>query len=143
MATRPARIEWHQPHADSIRRMMASRSGIAPAAMDVTASHQQLDPVIQTMLRVGVPLAEGVASGKELAIHLLKFAAEVEHALMAQYLYTYVSIVNVGTPAVDHEREVLNVAIQEMGHLATVQNILMLLGGPSELHLERDLYRKN
>ena len=44
---------------------------------------------------------------------------------------------------VDRKREILNVAIQEMGHLATVQNILILVGGPDELHLERDVYRTN
>jgi hypothetical protein len=144
MVTKPTSIEWYRPDPHDLRRMIDSRAGLTVAAAEILLpeTRPQLDPVIQTLLSVGVPIAEGATTAKEHAIHLLKFAAEVEHALMAQYLYTYMSVVN-GSPAVDHAREILNVAIQEMGHLATVQNILLLLGGPDELHLERDLYRKN
>ena len=66
-------------------------------------------------MRVGVPIVEGVITAKERAIHLLKFAAEVAHALMAQYLYTYVSVVNSPAATLNREREVLNVAIRRWG----------------------------
>src|SRR5262249_40075582 len=132
MPTRPALIQWHQPDSDQVDRMMADRAkrfAVATAERALPEAAPPLDPIIQTMMRVGIPLVEGVKTSKEQAIHLLKFAAEVEHALMAQYLYTYVSVVNSDTGKTDHARELLNVAIQEMGHLATVQNILLLVGG--------------
>jgi hypothetical protein len=63
-------------------------------------------------------------------------AAEIEHTLMVQYLFAAYSLG--GTPAaIRHEREVrqwqetiLGIAQEEMGHLLTVQNVLILLGGP-------------
>jgi hypothetical protein len=77
------------------------------------------------------------------AIFLLSTAAEVEHALMVQYLYAAYSIdVSAASKSAfgprDWQRVILGVAKEEMGHLITVQNVLRLLGGP--LHLQRDPY---
>lgn len=80
---------------------------------------------------------------RQSAIFLLSTAAEVEHALMVQYLYAAYSI-DVGAASKsafgprDWQRVILGVAKEEMGHLITVQNVLRLLGAP--LHLERDPY---
>ena len=74
-------------------------------------------------------------------------AAEVEHALLVQYLFASYSV---GDPPyrgskVPSNSEVLtkrwrndlsNIARQEMAHLATVQNLLRFIGGP--LNLERE-----
>jgi hypothetical protein len=76
------------------------------------------------------------------AIFLLHIAAEIEHALMVQYLYAAYSL---GGPQVPpaHWNEVsgwreiiLGIAKEEMGHLMTVQNLLRCLGGP--LNLDRE-----
>ena len=83
-------------------------------------------------------------SWHDYAVFLLHVAAEVEHALMVQYLYAAYSIGGAAVTGNLHEsarhwREViLGIAKEEMGHLITVQNILRLIGGP--LHLEREDY---
>jgi hypothetical protein len=75
-------------------------------------------------------------SWRDHLVMLLTSGAEVEHALMVQYLYAAYSI-NGDQP--DEERRalvegwrasILSVAREEMGHLLTVQNILVLLGAP-------------
>lgn len=83
------------------------------------------------------------------AVFLLHIAAEVEHALMVQYLYAAYSLKPTGIPPehgplpadrqalVDNwRREILSIAREEMGHLASVQNLLHLIGGP--LNFERE-----
>lgn len=83
-------------------------------------------------------------SWHDYAVFLLHVAAEVEHALMVQYLYAAWSLGGPDVRGGDHdtarqEREViLGIAKEEMGHLITVQNILRLIGGP--LHLDREDY---
>jgi hypothetical protein len=75
-------------------------------------------------------------SWRDHLVMLLTSGAEVEHALMVQYLYAAYSI-NGDQP--DEERRalvegwrasILSVAREEMGHLLTVQNLLVLLGAP-------------
>jgi Ferritin-like len=62
---------------------------------------------------------------------LLKEAAEIEHDLMVQYLYaafslkpTYAALLGSGAPAADG---ILDVAIQEMQHLRSVNELLVAL----------------
>jgi hypothetical protein len=73
------------------------------------------------------------------AVFLLTAAAEVEHALMVQYLYAAYSV-RVAGPQAATLRTVQDLLVQiareEMGHLATVQNLLRLVGG--SLHLGRE-----
>ncbi|MFZ0750122.1 MAG: ferritin-like domain-containing protein, partial [Pyrinomonadaceae bacterium] len=92
------------------------------------------DAVRQMVLSVGIPLVEGAETAKEYAIGLLKLTAEVEHALMVQYLYAAFSLKD--------KRRVLAIAVQEMGHLTTIQNLLLLLGGRDAIYMQRDLIRE-
>lgn len=74
-------------------------------------------------------------------VFLLTAAAEIEHALMVQYLYAAYSVrVPDSGPTVNQLRTVqdllLQIAREEMGHLATVQNLLHSVGGPLRLHRE-------
>jgi hypothetical protein len=77
-------------------------------------------------------------------VFLLHTAAEVEHALLAQYLYGAWSLPGRDLAAVPPPQEhpwrtaIIKVARQEMGHLVTVQNILRSLRAP--LNLEREDY---
>ena len=67
---------------------------------------------------------------------LLESAAEIEHALMVQYLYACFSLHTDGagqTPEQagvisDWAEAIINTAKEEMGHLLTVQNLLLALG---------------
>lgn len=90
-----------------------------------------------------IPLPAGM-SGHDYAVFLLHIAAEIEHALMVQYLYAAYSLGGADVP--EQHREVvsgwqtvlLGIAKEEMAHFVTVQNILRLIGGP--LNLEREDY---
>ncbi len=87
----------------------------------------------------GTPEVEGAETPEEAAIGLLQLAAEIEHALMVQYLYAANSIVGGSTkPA---WRIIMSVAVQEMGHLISVQNLLLAIGGPESFHFGRDSIR--
>lgn len=82
-------------------------------------------------------------SGRDYLIMLLHIGAEIEHALMVEYLYAAYSL---GGPQVgehadtvrDWQDQLVTVAREEMGHLLTVQNALLLVGGP--VSFERDDY---
>lgn len=99
---------------------------------------QRLENLVRT---VGIPTVLGAKSAKEWVLSLLQLAAEVEHALMVQYLFAGWSLPK-RIIGVDFQQMFINVAIQEMGHLATVQNLLLLVGGPTAIHFERDLQRQ-
>ena len=75
---------------------------------------------------------------REQALHALYEAAELEHCLMCTYLYAAFSLktsVEEGVTAQQLEaitrwkRSILQVAIEEMGHLMSVWNITVALGG--------------
>jgi hypothetical protein len=83
-------------------------------------------------------------SDHQYAVLLLHIAAEIEHALMVEYLYAAYSLGGPQVP-VDHrgnvvqwQETILGIAKEEMGHLLTVQNLLRCLGGP--LNLDREDY---
>jgi len=90
---------------------------------------------------------------------LLESAAEIEHALLVQYLYSAYSLKSadeVSDPAqkrvLNYEKNgdswariILGIAREEMGHLITVQNMLLALGLPPNFEREdfpprKDLY---
>jgi len=75
---------------------------------------------------------------REHLIHLLTEAAEVEHNILCSYLYAAFSIkrgVEEGLTELESERvaqwrrTILDVAVEEMGHLAIVNNLLVAVGG--------------
>jgi hypothetical protein len=82
-------------------------------------------------------------------LRLLHVAAEIEHALMTQYLYAafsvkpiYQAIAGHGAP---NSNDLLGVAIQEMQHLGKVNQLLVALGaGPTlireDFPYEPDIY---
>src|SRR6266478_4976663 len=82
----------------------------------------------QTAAKFGFPLAEKpTPNAQTQAVELLQAAAEVEQALLVQYLYAAYSIDPAG-PAADLRDVVIEIAIEEMGHLISVQNLLLTLG---------------
>jgi hypothetical protein len=75
---------------------------------------------------------------REQLIHVLTEAAEVEHDLLCSYLYAAFSLKRSGDPgltasqleAVERWRKtILKVALEEMAHLAVVNNLLIAVGG--------------
>ncbi len=113
----------------SARRQLALATALAEAAPPADLA---IDP----------PL-----SPRDEVIFLLHVASEVEHALLVQYLYAAFALRlqgNLGPGAPPNAaqltkgwfRDILQTAMEEMGHLLTVQNILTYLGGP--LTFERE-----
>lgn len=98
--------------------------------------------LVRAILSVGIPEIDGATTPKEEVLGLLKLAAEVEHALMVQYLYAAHSVR--GAPG----RTISHIAVQEMGHLVTVNNLILSLTGineddmPDSLHMGRDSIRR-
>jgi hypothetical protein len=76
---------------------------------------------------VGLPSIPGTTPAEELR-ELLRAAAEIEHGLMAQYLYATFSSTNAPITS-----SIRGIAIEEMGHLVTVENLLLAAGSPPYL----------
>ena len=114
---------------------IASGPGPVAAAALTQTKHVQAPETVELDLP---------AAPRDQAIALLHVGSEVEHALMAQYLYAAYSL----NSDQDSEEKrglvkqwrsvILEIAREEMGHLATVQNVLTLIGGP--LCFEREDY---
>ena len=77
-------------------------------------------------------------SVKDELLGFLRFAAEIEHALLVQYLYALSSFDPNEGANQQAAALVRTIALQEMAHLLTVQNLLLAVGGPDELHVGRD-----
>src|SRR5262245_8940053 len=129
------RIVWHRPRRPPTRDARPRAELALPRYPPRAALRAALDVA-------GIPRVADASTPRDDAIGLLMLAAEVEHALMVQYLYASHSLRS--GPA----RLVAHVAIEEMGHLITVQNLLLVLGGttaegiPARLHLGRDGLRR-
>src|SRR5271165_1081810 len=85
-------------------------------------------------------------SWRDHLVMLLSFGAPAEHCLMVQYLYAAYSLKTEGEDPERREKiedwraHVLAVAREEMGHLLTVQNLLLLLGAPASLGRENSVW---
>lgn len=88
------------------------------------------------------PLHDPPLQPRDEAVFLLTAVAEIEHALMVQYLFAAYSIKvpdpDGGQQAV--QDRLVQIAREEMGHLITVQNLLHLVGGPLNLGRDRAPY---
>jgi hypothetical protein len=84
-----------------------------------------------------LPQADPPLMPRDCAVFLLQLAAEVEHALLAQYLYAAFSL-DPSAPGVPSTafKDILSTAQEEMGHLMTVQNVLLALGEAPSLYRE-------
>ena len=123
-------IQWQRP-----RDRAAPPADRAPGPV---SSRTSIDRILRAL---GTPEVTGAKTPQAEAIGLLQLAAEIEHSLMVQYLYAAASL-PAGTPAgADGRTKIMGVAAQEMGHLVSVQNLLLLVGGPEALHFGRDSIR--
>ena len=75
---------------------------------------------------------EIIVGSREQLLHLLAEAAEIEHTLMCSYLYAAFSLKRAGEQAVSDvqaealerwRKAILDVAVEEMGHLVMVANL--------------------
>lgn len=129
-----SRLNW-KPVAPFAPTGLTAARGLRGLALEAPALIAQADE------RPGFDTPD---APRENAIKLLHIGAEIEHALMVQYLYAAYSL-NEDQSTPEQRAQVAKwrgviaeIAREEMGHLATVQNILTLIGGP--LCFEREDY---
>jgi hypothetical protein len=79
-----------------------------------------------------------VVGSREQLLYLLAEAAEIEHTLMCSYLYAAFSLKRPGDPGVSASqgatldrwrKTIMDVAVEEMGHLVIVANLTVAAGG--------------
>lgn len=113
------KLNWvkpSKPHTKSGKEFLKAMTGRAAV-------------VVESALDLGFPEPPTPMTVVNEARFLLKAAAEIEHSLLVQYLYAYYSVKS-DTIASRAQAGVLRqIAIEEMGHLITVQNLLLAIGG--------------
>lgn len=129
------RLRWLRPTPQAVALDPTSRArravGGAPAAQRAL------------LFDVGLPVPTAGVTARAYAIHLLQMAAEVEDAFLVQYLYAAASLARAQDVSPEnYPVKVMRVAIQEMGHLITLQNLLLLVGGREAVHRQRDVLRR-
>jgi len=84
-----------------------------------------------------LPQPDPPLTRRDSAVFLMQLAAEIEHALLVQYLYAAFSLDRTapGVPSSAFS-SIFTTAKEEMGHLLTVQNILLALGSSASLFRE-------
>lgn len=132
-----------QPEAEPVTADFALEAAEAPTlqAIQTRAAYEVLGAKEPEEKKIELPPE---FSWHDYVVFLLHVAAEIEHALMVQYLYGAYSLGGPQVPEQHREavREwqttILGIAKEEMGHLITVENLLRLIGGP--LNFEREDY---
>ena len=119
----------------------AAAERAAPAKEDtVDLSAYAEHPLVKLLRRTGVPRhPDHSATPREEAEFLLQAASEVEHQFIVQYLYALFSLdfAEGGEIAEQSSTHLLQIAKEEMGHILTVQNALLLIGAEPYLVRER------
>ena len=131
-----ARIAWARSQRSTVTRRSDSRD----------MPRNEAAALSDLIREQGLPYLPDAGSAREEAIQLLRMAAEIEHALLLQYLFAAYSVDETETAAVntqpvrtplDWQNDILAIARQEMAHFLTVQNLLAFLGAPC--HIGRGL----
>ena len=109
----------------------------APHAVAAPIAPAPVAPGRAAAPTAGQPAHDPPLAPRDETIFLLHIAAEVEHALLVQYLFAAYSLKDPSDLPADQgalvrawRDTIVTVAREEMGHLITVQNLLRALGGP-------------
>jgi hypothetical protein len=119
---------------------------VSTGALSAAAIPREERGMLELAADVGMTKPDELTWG-DWTVFLLHTAAEIEHALMVQYLYAAYSLADggfpgpatppdAGTVVKRWQRTLVGIAKEEMAHLLTVQNLLRFVGGP--LNLERE-----
>jgi len=125
-----------------VRRRFFGAASPSAAPSDLSESHAAAAAALSAVLQTAEgPMHDPPLEPRDEAVFLLTAAAEIEHALMVQYLYAAYSLRVAAGPEVRTLQDLLlQIAREEMGHLITVQNLLQLLGGPFNFNREHSPY---
>ncbi|MDQ1558319.1 MAG: hypothetical protein QOD32_1379 [Pyrinomonadaceae bacterium] len=125
------RLRW-------VRRDEAAHAAAAAPLDASIEAVEELDDIRLLVQMVGEPKPDTELSVRDEAVFFLQIAAEVEHALLVQYLYALYSLnAAAGVPVISWVGVLRRIAREEMGHLVTLQNLLAALGAPPHLRRER------
>lgn len=133
-ASKMREVSWVPARMDERRHLLREVVGLKEATTP-PAVRPSVSSLARIMWDEGVPQT-GAKTAKAEAIRLLQVAAEVEHALLVQYLYSAYSLNLDIQQAADAQPKIIRVAKQEMAHLITVQNLLLALGANVDLNRE-------
>jgi hypothetical protein len=121
------RLMWRQVAPDDATPRVGAKAGAGTTSTSPTRPRF-----------VQLPSVADAITPAEDVIGLLQIAAEVEHALLVQYLYANASVVR-STGGMSVSGTIRTIAVEEMGHLVAVQNLLLAIGGPGAHHFGRDV----
>ncbi len=119
------RLHWTKPSRLGLRPF-GPRAAHLFAAMETFGVPRAPQPLEETAGPIEDLSALEELTPREEVIHLLQAAAEIEHTLMLEYLYARFSLPD--TAPAEWRRSLMNTAREEMGHLLSVQNLLLALG---------------
>ena len=126
-----SRLQWIQPDypAGAAVSTLDEAKGVkgVAAETDEAAEAGAATPMERTLWKVGLPIGstpEARSSPLLEARDLLRAAAEIEHGLLIQYLYAAYSCTKLPIRGT-----ITQIAKEEMGHLISVQNLLLAIGG--------------
>lgn len=85
-----------------------------------------------------MPVLEEEHDPIAMAEQFLALAAEIEHSLLVEYLYAHFSLNQSSSFGSEHADTLLTIAIEEMGHLMTVQNLRKAIGHGPHFDLQTD-----
>lgn len=138
---------------DRSLRFTSREFRVAPGSplADLAPGATPIPPGEPQMLEFNLPDLSAYSTAREKARILLESAAEVEQALMVQYLYAAYSLrvpeseADSGRAAALEEwrESIIQVAKEEMGHLLTVENLLIAIGFPPNLEREDFPFRND
>jgi len=86
------------------------------------------NPILRAFMELGVPRPPQSRTVRDEVIFLLRCASEIEHELLIQYLFAAYSINPSDRVASRWIDNIIQIAKEEMGHLITVQNLLLAIG---------------
>jgi hypothetical protein len=130
------------PQGGLLRSRISRHLGLA---LEETTAIRRDAPATRLAVRAaeaGTEVPPPEFNGRDYAIFLLRVAAEIEHSLMVQYLFTAYSLGGPNVPENRHadvrawQETILGIAKEEMGHLITIENLLTVLGGPLNFNRE-------
>ena len=133
------KLRWES--VDQIARSNSERAaarGLQPVPPTVVPEEH---PLVKLLRRTKIPRhPDPDATPREEAEFLLQAASEVEHQFIVQYLYALFSLDTVagGEIAEECQTHFREIAEEEMGHLLTVQNALLLISAPPYFEREHN-----
>jgi Ferritin-like len=114
-------VRWADRTTVTGRQLHRGPAALASGGVRTTALQRTLD-------RFALPTVPGAADAREEAVALLQAAAEIEHALLVQYLFASYSNAQADDFNAELAETIRIISVQEMGHLMAVQNLLLALG---------------